>query len=128
MKPVEKKALKERQRKLPLSQSQTSFYDFLFKTDPPSDANASNNIFIFQKNQEILKEINEYARLISNREFVMNTESSSSFWNNNCKEFPILNNLFLALSTINSTSAFVERLFSICGIIRDKRNHERRFI
>lgn len=28
----------------------------------------------------------------------------------------------MATSTIRSSSAFVERLFSICGIIRDKRS------
>ena len=50
-----------------------------------------------------------------------NDISSIKFWLDNKKTFPSLYKLALILFNIPSSSAFVERFFSICGIVNDKR-------
>ena len=75
------------------------------------------------KNQDILNEINDFAGIISNGLDMFNGISSSyEFWENNFLKFPHLSKVFLILSGINSSSAFIERFFSICGIIGNKKN------
>jgi hypothetical protein len=50
-----------------------------------------------------------------------NTMSTKSFWLKNRHELPLLSNLALQLNGIPSTSAYVERFFSICKVITKPR-------
>ena len=70
----------------------------------------SNEIALFR--EKVTKEI-----LKSNFEM-----STSSFWKQNAKRLPNLYNLAITLLNIQASSAFVERFFSICGVICTKRN------
>jgi len=47
--------------------------------------------------------------------------NNKTFWLNNKKELPNLFKLALLLLNIPSSSAYVERFFSICGIVNRKR-------
>ena len=48
-------------------------------------------------------------------------KSTILFWNNNKNRFPYLSKLALRLLNIAASSAFIERFFSICGVISKKR-------
>ena len=49
--------------------------------------------------------------------------SSNVFWMNNFLKFYNLSKIFLIISGISCSSAFIERFFSICGIIGNQRNY-----
>ena len=110
---------------------------------PASSANFSkeNMLFCFQKPQtqnalsqnpqsqkatskfridtKIDEEIVKFSLLIENKE--NRSRSSNNFWDKYKGEMPKLFDLFLKLSNIPSTSAGVERFFSISGLVCDKR-------
>ena len=114
---------KKKPHSVPLSKSSEGFLDALFYNDETQDPISSQaEVFLFQKNQEISKEISIFANMLSDPDFVNKTEASSVFWLRHAGQMPILSKLFILLSGISSSSAFVERLFSICGIIANKRN------
>jgi hypothetical protein len=48
-------------------------------------------------------------------------KSTTSFWHKNRKKFPNLYKLSLILLNIPSSSAYIERFFSICGFVCDTR-------
>jgi hypothetical protein len=72
---------------------------------------------------EIKKEIEDFrVILLKNKsEAIYKTESSRNFWLDRLDSLPNLSKLALILSNINSSSAFIERYFSICGFVEDKR-------
>ena len=47
--------------------------------------------------------------------------STKDFWKENKKTLPLLFELTLILLNIPSSSAYVERFFSICGVVNRKR-------
>jgi len=114
------------------------------KTPAPKSANTTSHeeIFnlIFQKDNEkaafevdietlihlkikrVKDEICNYSLIISNPDFKNQEYSTKQFWMKNCNEFPSLNQLTKVLLSIQSSSAFIERFFSICGIVCKKRS------
>jgi len=76
---------------------------------------------IFRK--EIAVEVENFRKLLmrNNSKIINETTSSKEFWIKNKKTFPKICELALILLNINSSSAFIERFFSICGFIQDKR-------
>ena len=67
------------------------------------------------------KEISEFAKILQDSKILSKIKSSKKFWSQNEEKFPYLSQLF-ALTSINSSSAFIERFFSIYGIINTDRN------
>ena len=48
--------------------------------------------------------------------------STKKFWKKESDNFPYLSKLANILLNINASSSFIERYFSICGIICDQRS------
>jgi len=83
------------------------------------------------KQEELNTEIITFAAMFSGKHFEIPNLSSNNFWKEKKLKFPHLSTLFLIFNSINASSAFIERFFSICGIISTQRNqnsHEDLFI
>ena len=76
----------------------------------------------FQKEEEIKEEVKKFSKLIIQQNFEKKNLSSIKFWQDKKMEFHHLVTLFIILNSINASSAFIERFFSICGIIATQRN------
>ncbi len=68
------------------------------------------------------KEIEAFTKIVTEKEFITSCKSTKQFWIKNSKVFPILFKLTLILLNINSSSACIERYFSICGFISNKKS------
>jgi len=79
------------------------------------------NNFLFLIEKQLEAEIVIFTEFISNSENLKNLNSSNLFWQKNVLEIPKLGDLYLLLSNIPSTSAYIERFFSIAGLVCDKR-------
>ncbi len=73
--------------------------------------------------EDVKKEVEKLRNLLyqSNSKLIYESQSSKNFWLEQSENFPYLSKLALILSNINSSSAFIERYFSICGFVQDKR-------
>jgi hypothetical protein len=80
---------------------------------------ASKEAKFFKKQQEIEKEIISYSDLLSDPKIIKNTKSTSEFWKKNRRNFLNLYQLQTILLNIPASSAFIERFFSISGIVSD---------
>jgi len=87
--------------------------------DCHESTNESCKLFVLEKKLEA--EIISYTDIISKPEIFKAYKSSNLFWKKYGIEMPMLGDLYLLLSNIPSTSAYIERFFSISGIICDKR-------
>ena len=87
------------------------FFDALSDEEIETTVSAENEIKI-EKNYFLAK-LHE-----SSFDFI----SSRQFWIENSTKMPILADLALLLLNIPSSSAFIERFFSICGAICNKRS------
>ena len=52
---------------------------------------------------------------------IKNAKSTAAFWSENKDDLPKLFELQIILLNIPATSSFIERFFSICGIVCDAR-------
>jgi hypothetical protein len=95
------------------------FYKNIFKNEKPMSQNNLANLF--HLNQETADEVESYSNLIKDKNFIETCENSPDFWIKNAEKYPILYKTALVLCSINSSSAFIERFFSICGVINDCR-------
>ncbi len=68
----------------------------------------------------INNEINLFKTFVQSQHFINSTMSTKEFWTTNIRQFHFLSLLTQILLTILSSSAFIERYFSICGITSDK--------
>ena len=64
-------------------------------------------------------EIEAFIKLVKDRKFVLGVRSAKDFWFSNHNEFRKLADLALHLPAILSSTAFIERFYSICGILGD---------
>jgi hypothetical protein len=93
-------------------------------SESESEANIVNNGAIVLEailKNNLTKEISEFAQILQDSKLLSKIKSSKKFWSQNEEKFPYMSKLF-ALTSINSSSAFIERFFSICGIINTDRN------
>lgn len=97
------------------------FYENIFKNEKPMSQNNLDSANLFHFNQETADEVKSYSNLIKDKNFIETCENSPDFWINNAEKYPILYKTALVLCSINSSSAFIERFFSICGVINDCR-------
>jgi hypothetical protein len=74
----------------------------------------------YKKTEEIKEEIRKLTNKITADNFAHSNLSSNKFWMEN--KIPNLSTLFIILESINSSSEFIERFFSFCGIILTKGN------
>ena len=71
-------------------------------------------------------EIEKFSEILSQELFKRNNpqypvKTNKSFWLEHKKLMPILAELALILLSIKASSAFIERFFSICGVVADSR-------
>ena len=95
-----------------------------FSTLCSRDAALSDELSLETFRKEIDDEITKFKQIISNDNFafILKVKSTSSFWANQCETLPKLKNLAAILMNVPSTSASLERFFSICGFISNKRS------
>jgi hypothetical protein len=116
MKPLVLKKRDNENRELvtPISASPSLFSQFSQIQSESEEESASN--FTFSYTNSIIKEKESLIRLLdeTNLKAILSTKK---FWISNSKCFPILSSVALILINIPSNSAFIERFFSLCGII-----------
>ena len=71
--------------------------------------------------ESIQIEINAFRVKIKNELSNANSTTTKLFWQNNALEFPSLKEIAIILINIQSSSAFIERFFSICGVVCTRR-------
>ncbi len=122
----EKKAQSENTPAPPKSAKTTShegIFSLIFEKDTEKpDFEVDIETLIHLKIKRVKDEICNYSLIISNPEFKNKEYSTKQFWTKNFNEFPNLNQLAKVLLGIQSSSAFIERFFSICGIVCKKRS------
>ena len=74
------------------------------------------------KIKRVNDELCNYSLIISNPDFKKQQYSTKEFWTKKATDFPHLHELSKALFCIQSSSAFIERFFSICGVVCKKRS------
>ena len=74
----------------------------------------------FSIENSIENERENFVNILKNHNFTNKTRYDE-FWFGKRKELPHLYNLCLMLYNIPSSSAYVERFFSICGVVNRKR-------
>jgi hypothetical protein len=99
--------------------SNSSFLDDLFEDDEQNEQliEESHQSLRYEKVQ---LEINKLRNLFLEKKYQI-TETNSQFWRNNERSFPELYKLAIIILNIQSSSSFVERFFSICGVVCKKR-------
>ena len=90
------------------------------------DNNHSKEVIDYLQMNQINTEIEAFCELIKSDDFIKSNTSANSFWLKSQDQYPHLSKLFLKTS-INSSSAIIERFFSICGIINTQRNQNMEF-
>ena len=71
--------------------------------------------------ESIQIEINAFRVKIKSELSNANSTTTKLFWQNNALEFPSLREIAIILLNIQSSSAFIERFFSICGVVCTRR-------
>lgn len=71
---------------------------------------------------ELEREIKFLTDILSKPEALKGIKSNIVFWSKYKNEMPRLSRLAIVLLNINASSAFIERFFSICGIICKKQS------
>ena len=74
---------------------------------------------IISKKVSLTEELKRFKYILNNIN-QMKIESKK-FWKDNKSSLPLLYELWFILRNISSSSAYVERFFSICGIVNRKR-------
>ena len=77
--------------------------------------------FSFSYSDKIVNEKNEFIKMLDEKDLTK-IKSTKSFWLSNAQLYPNLSRVALILMNIASNSAFVERLFSLTGIISNEKN------
>ena len=95
-------------------------------SDSDEDKNHAQEIIEFMQINQIEKEIESFCELVKSDDFIKSRTSANSFWLKSQDHYPHLSKLFLK-TMINSSSAIIERFFSICGVINTQRNQNMEF-
>ena len=97
------------------------FFGEFFKTDQIEETNNFDSK-VFKRDKQIDEEISIFAEIIGDTNFIQSLNSTTSFWMDNTIKMPKLYELSMVLLNICSSSAFIERFFSICGLVCGKRS------
>lgn len=96
------------------------FFADLVREDP--EVSCSNNqVFLHKFEEELNIEIAYFQEILLDRERLEETDSNKKFWLEEKKKLPKLFQVATILLNISASSAYVERFFSICGIICHQR-------
>lgn len=100
------------------SDNEAIYFDDLLRDNDEEKQNKEPEKFKIEI--ELEKEIVKLAEILNKTEFLKTVKSNKSFWNKYMNEMPRLAKLAIVLLNINVSGAFIERFFSICGIICKK--------
>ena len=93
------------------------FFTEFFREAEISTPRMNKEAVKFKFDTELDREINDYTLIISSSTFCNEKKNLLEFWSSNSSKLPILCSLSRILLNISSSSAFIERFFSISGII-----------
>ena len=93
---------------------------FFFVANKNEQIYAAKESSLRQIRIEVEKEIIKFKEILNSHKMVYN-HSTSYFWLSNSKELPHLNKLSIILLNIQASSAFIERFFSITGVVFKSR-------
>lgn len=100
--------------------SDNGFFNFLDAKEENS-FNPTDAILVRLESQ-LREEISKFRSMITNIALIKTVNSTRRFWNSYGVEMPILRKLFQICLSIPSSSSFIERFFSICGLVCNQRN------
>lgn len=107
----------------PNSASGSFMRDFFTDLPHNQEQEEQNNEYkLFLLKEKIKKEVEYYTLKISDPNFKSKKLSTKKFWSSHVGSLPNLRKLAIILLNINSSSAFIERFLSICGVICNQRN------
>ena len=86
------------------------------------DYDCNEELQEIEKKNQLANEIDNFTKFLQSKEFFDKYFSSKQFWIKNGKKFSNLSKLTLILLNILASSSCVERYFSICGVVCQKRN------
>ena len=89
----------------------------------PADSSHPSQIGIAIIEKKIQSEIDSFSDFLTNKDLVENTQSDKIYWKKNKEKFPYLFTLATNYLAISASSAYIERFFSICGIICNNRRN-----
>jgi hypothetical protein len=100
----------------------------VFAQSEDENAEYNDEITINRLKMEIEAEVIKYQQIINSNFFIEKKFSTDQFWTKHNLPYlkdiylPHLSKLYTILSNIPSSSAFIERFFSVCGIVCKKRS------
>ena len=100
--------------------SSACFFNDLFEDETPDTEENVKLALANERHQAIVAEVNNFAKWLSEVENIKSNDSSNKFWSDHSSEYPYLSDIYRIILLINSSSASIERFFSICGIIQIK--------
>jgi hypothetical protein len=106
----------------PTSPLHNSFFNFL-NSQESTNITVSRELESAEFDKQIDDEILKFKRLVYNEEFRKKANSTTDFWIQFNDQFRILSQLARVLLLIPSSSSYIERYFSFCGIISKKYPH-----
>ena len=88
-----------------------------------SEASQENEAFIFKRDKELQKEISFLTELLGDKKRIQSyaAKKTAKFWTDFKSEMPNLFELQIILLNCPATSSFIERFFSLSGIVCDIR-------
>ena len=107
--------------KTPNSIGSAKAFTQFFAADEEFDNLQNEESLSFKRDKELDAEILQYSSLIADQNVIKSNVSTSVFWKEKRQELPNLFKLSIILLNISSTSAFIERFFSISGIVCENR-------
>jgi hypothetical protein len=124
--PLEKEQTQVEQNKTDnCTKNEASFFNFLLENNDVDDYNYdydyNTKLNVIEIKYAIDNEIKKLTYLIKNEKFTKVKFSTRQFWIRHSSNLPYLGKLSAILLNIPASSAFIERFFSICGIVCEKR-------
>jgi len=105
-----------------LSTSSITRFNYQRESDFENDEETQEAGTEYNIRKKLELEIESFALLFDKQtKFFKKFKSNSSFWLEFREKAPMLNQLYTILSNIPASSAYVERFFSICGIVKKQR-------
>ena len=103
----------------PVSAKSNTSDDFIRNFFADDEKNEQHCLEIQENLQKkkIENEINDLRKTLLEEMFIKDSTSTVQFWRKYNFKFPHMSKLALLLSTIQSSSAFIERFFSVCGVV-----------
>jgi hypothetical protein len=71
--------------------------------------------------ESVESQINALRLKVKDQMFIENPISTKLFWQKNALQLPNLYEIALVLLNVQASSAFIERFFSICGVVCSRR-------